>query len=554
MSIALRICYLAVGHGFMPLDPYYRVSSQEAASVRKSVWWHNGSPSPVHQLPTVAPSSRLDERVTLQRVDPRRVWHDNNTLDSPTPTLPLQPNTHLPSLAYPEVAAMPGLTEGGNRKPEQPLNNKPATTPLVSSSHENVSPDSASMDNDRGTTDSEADPQLLKWEMSLTWLEDKNVRLDLENASLESRLSTLDSENKLLKEHLGHLQDCDLGMKQHIIALDKEIAMERNKTKDIKKEQAMDLAHVRDKSSALQAKILELSDELESLKMENQRVQSRNASQLSERGILVQENEDLRAKNRLLQASVDRTDVVGSQLSAQLARLDLNARTKDEDEATIQRLSAENKELLEKNGRVAVEYRKRIKEIACLKQELHDSSVVADKYKAFKDETQKLKANLDTVEATKVALQYQVNSMHDENSRLRTTNKTQYQEIASLKQRPAAPQVDPSLRQLRLDMAYYITEFDLTEAGLRAYTCIHDSLSDVQGPKTTRVRPTWFIANSMFRDWENDGVFMEEYKLCREYVLEHHNAHQQQSPGRGDEARVIKERCKSVVLLVVCLY
>lgn len=123
----------------------------------------------------------------------------------------------------------------------------------------------------------------------------------------------------------------------------------------------------------------------------------------------------------------------------------------------------------------------------------------------------------------------------------------------ALKHQPAIPKADPVIEQLKLDMAYYLTQLDLADAGLRVYTCGHKSFSSLQDSQNeTRVKPMWLIANQMFDDWKADAEFMSQYKSCRAQVLKHHRAHELQNNGRGDRARNIKDHCNSHVMLVRC--
>jgi len=100
----------------------------------------------------------------------------------------------------------------------------------------------------------------------------------------------------------------------------------------------------------------------------------------------------------------------------------LNDKTQDDNMAAIQRLSAENRELLEENGRLEAECHKNVRENRRLNQEMRHDYVDAETHKESRVEIRQLASDLKSANATKVTLHYQINSMRDENIQLRTTN------------------------------------------------------------------------------------------------------------------------------------
>jgi hypothetical protein len=439
---------------------------------------------------------------------------------------------------------MPGVTNGSRHSADECFNaSSPSCNAPVGSHCDRRSPATTNPSDGDGQNDNVSERQLFKLEMHLSIEEGKNIRLGFDNAVLQS-------ENAGLEEQLIALKKENNAKDGNLATLENTLMELTNELKRTNHQQQAEPTHTRNKNSALQAELLELTDELEPLKMDYQRVKSRNDSHLGEKVILAQENDDLHSKIRLLQACADRNDDVSSQLSARLARLDINDKAKDEDKATIERKSAEIKDLLEKNGHLEEECRNKSRENTRLNQEMRHSYVEAELYKEAQDDILKLSVDLKSANATKVTLQYQINTMRDENIELRKTNKSQHNEIVALKKQPAAPKVDPVIEQLKLDMAYYITQLDLANAGIRVYTCDHSSMSNIREDQTgTRVKPMWLIANQMFNDWKAEPEFMRMYKLGRVQVLKHHKAHEQQNAGRGDGSWVIRDHCKFRTLL-----
>ncbi|KAK7181278.1 hypothetical protein PSPO01_12755 [Paraphaeosphaeria sporulosa] len=128
----------------------------------------------------------------------------------------------------------------------------------------------------------------------------------------------------------------------------------------------------------------------------------------------------------------------------------------------------------------------------------------------------------------------------------RDPQRCQSKNIAYLKSKNSHPGGDVQVTwELKRDIAFYFTQLDLAHQNYRIFTCSHNRLANLpDGNKSTRQHDAGFTASDMFRNWQHDKVFIEEYRQHRAYLTKHHSAHQQNDPGRGDHAHQIQETCK----------
>jgi len=115
----------------------------------------------------------------------------------------------------------------------------------------------------------------------------------------------------------------------------------------------------------------------------------------------------------------------------------------------------------------------------------------------------------------------QINQLKTTNTRLKAEKKDLNKLIGSLK----------------TDIAYYLTQFDIADGNYRVFTCSHEHLSNVpDGNHSTQEKQPRHIAKSFFLDWAHDAEFLEKYGNHRQYLLDHHRAHQAAHQGRGNHS------------------
>lgn len=98
-------------------------------------------------------------------------------------------------------------------------------------------------------------------------------------------------------------------------------------------------------------------------------------------------------------------------------------------------------------------------------------------------------------------------------------------ENIELKEDMKKPETDAS--QLKYDMAIWITELDLANAGFRTFDCTHADMHNVaRDLKSTREYNAGFLADEMFSLWCEDEGFIQVYNQQRKGHLIHHRAHE----------------------------
>lgn len=91
--------------------------------------------------------------------------------------------------------------------------------------------------------------------------------------------------------------------------------------------------------------------------------------------------------------------------------------------------------------------------------------------------------------------------------------------------------------QLKRHIAWYIAQLDLADNQCRVFTCGHDSLDNLlDGQKATRQKTAGLLATEIFDDWSQDADFITEYHNMRQYLIDHHGAHERTGLGRGERA------------------
>ncbi|KAJ4361974.1 hypothetical protein N0V83_010915 [Neocucurbitaria cava] len=94
---------------------------------------------------------------------------------------------------------------------------------------------------------------------------------------------------------------------------------------------------------------------------------------------------------------------------------------------------------------------------------------------------------------------------------------------------------ESSIKITKANVAYYITCLDMADAGYRHFTCAHDNLGNVpDGRNTTQQAKAFTVATMLFKEWQHDKYFIEQYIQTRVYQVEHHRAHEKVNQGRGD--------------------
>ncbi|KAF2032381.1 hypothetical protein EK21DRAFT_99022 [Setomelanomma holmii] len=70
--------------------------------------------------------------------------------------------------------------------------------------------------------------------------------------------------------------------------------------------------------------------------------------------------------------------------------------------------------------------------------------------------------------------------------------------------------LDEKIRLLKWDIACYVTDLDLSEAGYRVFTCRHVRLSDISdGQNSTREKTAGIVAAEFFDDYKYDDEFLQ---------------------------------------------
>ncbi|KAF9741621.1 hypothetical protein PMIN01_01160 [Paraphaeosphaeria minitans] len=136
---------------------------------------------------------------------------------------------------------------------------------------------------------------------------------------------------------------------------------------------------------------------------------------------------------------------------------------------------------------------------------------------------------LKTLKGTVAALAKQRNdhfvklcAVRAELHQAQNTNENHCKEIATLKVQAAALQSDrEETRQLKRSIALAITQLDLV---------YHD-----HAPVDIRD-----IVDELFRDWHADEKFVDEYHAERQFILNHHQAHERDDRGRGEPASYLQ--------------
>ncbi|KAF1842962.1 uncharacterized protein K460DRAFT_340560 [Cucurbitaria berberidis CBS 394.84] len=101
-----------------------------------------------------------------------------------------------------------------------------------------------------------------------------------------------------------------------------------------------------------------------------------------------------------------------------------------------------------------------------------------------------------------------------------------------------------SIHVLKGNIAYYITHLDLADANFRVFACRHEGGLDAVPDKqnTTRQKTALQIATEFFKEYADDGHFISEYHDVRQYLLEHHRAHERVGQGRGSSSGRLKDK------------
>lgn len=114
-------------------------------------------------------------------------------------------------------------------------------------------------------------------------------------------------------------------------------------------------------------------------------------------------------------------------------------------------------------------------------------------------------------------------------------------EVSTLETREK--RLDDQNFMLKISIAKAIARLDLIGANYRVFTCVHDSFDRLPDrKKSTRELPASSVAYDLFETWGSDKEFKTEYQRERQYILDHHLAHERADPGRGEWAVYLKGR------------
>ncbi|KAJ4304584.1 hypothetical protein N0V90_000110 [Kalmusia sp. IMI 367209] len=334
-------------------------------------------------------------------------------------------------------------------------------------------------------------------------------------------------------------------------------------TQRIKAAKDAELEQLQCEIDELHAQVRETTAQCLTAHSENTKLRVQTDKHLGEIDHLRSKVEDLNNENQQLKQSNNDSHDLRTENAHLMDRIDKLLIEKDKDKDRIRRLSSEIPCLSETNDQLDAEITRKCDENSRLSLQIYSleaengglkSEVTAltlanQSYKKKETENTKelgklgaqnaeLIVNLDAAKAIETTLRYQKTTTYDENVQLRATNKTQHNEIVALK---AQLTTSPDVVRLKTDLAFYVTQLDLADHEARVFTCQHNRLKDVpDGKKSTREKDLGVIAQEMFQGWAHDQQFVDEYQKARQFVINHHRAHERQDVGRGDWAWELK--------------
>ncbi|KAJ4360735.1 uncharacterized protein N0V89_001302 [Didymosphaeria variabile] len=229
-------------------------------------------------------------------------------------------------------------------------------------------------------------------------------------------------------------------------------------------------------------------------------------------------------------------------------RLDRLYNEKDKDKDQIQRLLEERLSLCEdlrRKGETTTQLQKQVfqfkKQLGSLQLQLGSRKAVESQLIDKCAEVDSLKYTLANLNTQKGAQSVGLSTVRTELKDALNANQTQSKAITALEPHVAARCDKQKMWELKRDIAFYITHLDLANNRCRVFSCAHVSLFSLpKRNKSTLQRDARVIAGEFFRDWANDKQFMDQYHFQRQYVIDHHRAHERSASGRGAHSGTIK--------------
>jgi chromosome segregation ATPase len=98
-----------------------------------------------------------------------------------------------------------------------------------------------------------------------------------------------------------------------------------------------------------------------------------------------------------------------------------------------------------------------------------------------------------------------------------------------------------SNRTLKENIAFYVTQLDLADAGHRVFNCFHDKSGHMpDGLHTARAKFAGLIATEFHNEYAADEEYVQLYDEQRQDILDHHRAHERIGQRKGDNSNLIR--------------
>jgi chromosome segregation ATPase len=165
----------------------------------------------------------------------------------------------------------------------------------------------------------------------------------------------------------------------------------------------------------------------------------------------------------------------------------------------------------------------------------------------LEDENKRLKSEISTLTTEIIncsGIRVEFDTLQDANHKLRSEVTTLTTKLANCRTENADHKSEVSA--LKYHIACCIADLDIccNEDYVRVFTCHHDHLSHVpDGNHSTREKAYGVLAWDLYGELRWDADFMKDYMNARQYILDHHRAHERVKQGRANYAWYIKKLC-----------
>jgi predicted nuclease with TOPRIM domain len=345
----------------------------------------------------------------------------------------------------------------------------------------------------------------------LLWAKMKNVDLTRINLGLQHEIHAVKHENSSLKEKL---RDLEAGVQTRYALGEKESLQKRNE---------------------------ELTNQCNTLKIELDEIKVKNLGQQGDSIVdlktsyaeLTGVNDRLHAKIDAFQTRIDalvKEKGEGQKLINQISLLNIGLNGKIEKLTDkIDRLSTENIRSQEQARKITVEkgfFRSKNAnlegEIGTLRNTVQTANSDRDWHRS---EHLKLLEERNARNAER-------NNGHSTVDRLKGENRKLKEERKNLMD---------SNKTLKDNIAFYITQLDLADAGHRVFNCFHDDYGNIpDGLHMARAKFAGLIATEFHNEYAADEEYMQLYGEQRQDILDHHRAHEYVGQQKGDNSSLLR--------------